>query len=77
MRADDLAIRPLMGREGGTANALPYGDDVIPVRPETDFGLIVGYLLHIKPREGWRIIESLRMDGVVIDEKHMRQLAAG
>ena len=71
---DDLTIRPLMRRGGRAVNALPNRDHIVPVRSETDFGMIVGYLFHIKPREGRRGIQNFRMDGVVIDEKHMRQL---
>jgi hypothetical protein len=64
-----------MGGGGRAVNALPNRDQVVPVRPETDFGMVVGYLFDIKPCEGWGGIERFGMDGVVLDEKHMRQLA--
>ncbi len=65
-RVDDgeLTVRPLMGPVGRTLNALPYRHDIVPVRAETYFGLIVGYSFHIEPREGRRCIETLRVDGV-------------
>jgi hypothetical protein len=66
---------PLWGVGNRTLNTLPNCDDIAAVGAEADFGLIVWYLLHVKPLEGWGSIECWGMDRVVVNEEHVRQPA--
>src|ERR1700742_1765278 len=77
MEANDPAIGSFMGCGSRTTDALPDRHYIAPVRPETDFRSIVRDLFYIKPGKGRRSVEGLRVNGVVIDEKHMRQFACG